>query len=217
MDGFPAGVGQSCQLYLPSIPPSSDALGLAPVTLLEGYQGCCFGGLGYLLCFLTPMERISWEVVAVRQRQGAWSSVGGDRDRVAGCQQCHSACDRAEGYQGCSWGGWEQGCCLMHFPSSVGRIPWEMALLSLGEGAVRGTRCQGFSSVTLPTVQLVTAKLQPAAFRSRFPAPQLHFPTQSPVSEADVLLPGPALLVASPALPTHRAWLYLTTVARARG
>lgn len=51
MDGFRAGVGQSCQLYLPSIPPSSDALDLAPGTLLEGYQGCCFGGLGILPLF----------------------------------------------------------------------------------------------------------------------------------------------------------------------
>lgn len=45
MDGFPTGIGQSCQLYLPSIPPSSAALHLAPGTLLEGYQGCCCGAL----------------------------------------------------------------------------------------------------------------------------------------------------------------------------
>lgn len=57
------------------------------------------------------------------------------------------------------WGGWEQGCCL-YFPSSVGRIPWEIVALGWEEGAVQGTGigCQGFSSVTLPTVQLVTAK-----------------------------------------------------------
>lgn len=54
MDGFPAGVGQSCQLYLPSIPPSSVALDLAPGTLLEGYQGFSFGGLEILPLFSHP-------------------------------------------------------------------------------------------------------------------------------------------------------------------
>lgn len=56
MDDFPAGVGQSCQLYLPSIPPSSVALNVAPGTLLEGYQGCYFGGLGILPLFSHPYE-----------------------------------------------------------------------------------------------------------------------------------------------------------------
>lgn len=87
MDGFPAGVGQSCQLYPPSIPPSSVALDLAPGTLLEGYQGCCFGGLRILPLFSHPYgedflgncgcgaEGRSWEQCGGQQGQGDRVSV----------------------------------------------------------------------------------------------------------------------------------------------
>lgn len=40
MDGFPAGVGQSCQLYLPSVHPS--LYPLLPWTLLQGH---CWRGI----------------------------------------------------------------------------------------------------------------------------------------------------------------------------
>lgn len=136
MDGFPAGVGQSCQLYPPSIPPSSVALDLAPGALLEGYRGAALGDWGYFLCFLTPMERIPWGIVAVGQREGAGSSVGGDRDRVTGCQ-CHSARDRAEGYQRCSCGGGKRDAASIS-PALWRGFPGKWWLWASGKEQCRG-------------------------------------------------------------------------------
>lgn len=82
--------------------------------------------------FLIPTERTSWGIVAVGQREGAWSSVGGDRERVTRCQQCHAAHGRAEVYQGRSWGCGNRDAASIS-PALWGGFPGKLCLWAWGK------------------------------------------------------------------------------------
>lgn len=134
-------------------------------------------------------------MVALGLREGSWSSLG-TRARMTGSSApaCGGSCYFQE------W----LPCSVPQFPHSCHGV---FAL------------CLQLAPALLLSGQLLPA-VGPAAFRNRFPAPCLSFPTCATalsLSACSRLQPWPCLLSAPRCQHTARARLYLTAAAGAQG